>query len=126
MSPASAARTPPALAGMKRNSNHEARCKLFFEPGRHSAFWGDYPVSDEDARPSGWAGGPRALSCERLGQGSNPACLVQKLVTAFLLHAAAPRAQIQRPHERPRPSGRASSRLDGLPGHEAAKEQRVC
>ncbi|XP_032173459.1 uncharacterized protein LOC116575951 [Mustela erminea] len=29
--------------------------------------------------------------------------------TAFLLHAAAPRAQIQRPHEPPRPSGRASS-----------------
>lgn len=123
MSPA-VARARPALAGRKRNSNHQARCKLFFEPGRDSAFWGGYPMSDEEARPSGWAGGPRALPCERLGQGCNPASLVQNLVTAFLLHAAAPRAQIQR-HERPRPSGRASSRLDGLPGHEAAEEQRV-
>lgn len=74
---------------------------------------------------------PKGSPCERLDQGSNPASLVQKLVTAFLLRAAAPGAQIQRPHERPRPgraprpSGRASSRLDGLPGQEAAEEPRV-
>lgn len=116
MSPA-VARTSPALAGRRRSSNRQARCKLFFEPRRHSAFWGGYPMSDEEARPRGWAGGPRALPCERLGQGSNPASLVPKLLP--LEHRFRDHTSGQGP------VGELLHRLDGLPGHEAAEEQRV-